>query len=139
MAQSINKALASTMGVMSSSITQSITRALMQSQSSGPQSTQNLGTTNVAQPGRKALAKSKHIASPPELQVQPALTDTPQAVNDGAIPPRNRAPGQAKSADPGSRHVPTRTRPIRTGVWRRSIMIYIWIIMVRNIPILGLK
>ncbi|CAH2292638.1 Hypothetical predicted protein, partial [Pelobates cultripes] len=98
MAQSINKALASAMGVMSSSITQSVTKALIQSQSCGPQSTLNPGTTNVVQPGRKALTKSKHIASPPELQVQPAMTGTPQAVKDGAIPPCNRAPGRAKSA-----------------------------------------
>ncbi|CAH2222089.1 Hypothetical predicted protein [Pelobates cultripes] len=97
MAQSINRALTSAMGVMSSSITQSITEALIQTQTSGMQNTRNPGPTNMAQPGRKALAKSRHVASPPELQVQPASNDTPQAVKDGAIPPRTGAPGQAKS------------------------------------------
>ncbi|CAH2247986.1 Hypothetical predicted protein [Pelobates cultripes] len=39
--------------------------------------------------------------------------------------------------DPGSGHSPKRTRPIRTGVWRRNMMIYAWTIIVRNIPIQG--
>ncbi|CAH2247988.1 Hypothetical predicted protein [Pelobates cultripes] len=43
------------------------------------------------------LWQKADVASPPELQVQPALNDMPEAVKDAAIPPRNIAPGRAKS------------------------------------------
>ncbi|CAH2220564.1 Hypothetical predicted protein [Pelobates cultripes] len=97
MTNSISKALTSAMVVMSSTITQSITQALMQAQLAPHAPMQRATVPNITLPGHKALCKPKHAIPPPIDQVTPGLTDTPQAVHDGAQQLCNRATGRAKA------------------------------------------
>ncbi|CAH2222969.1 Hypothetical predicted protein [Pelobates cultripes] len=85
----INKASASAMGVISSTITRFVTQVFMQGHST---------TQAPPQTSCKALSKHKHPDAPPHTQDNPGLNDMPQAVQGGAQQPRNRAAGRAKVA-----------------------------------------
>ncbi|CAH2220668.1 Hypothetical predicted protein, partial [Pelobates cultripes] len=95
MSHVVTKALTSAMGLMSESISQTITHALLGAQKSAqPITTQALPAIAPSQPhtGRKATAKTKHSSI--------SQMDSYTPVTDGAsnIPPRKRATSRAKSA-----------------------------------------
>ncbi|CAH2306354.1 Hypothetical predicted protein [Pelobates cultripes] len=95
---SIKKALTSAMGVMSSTITRSITQALMKGHPRTQAPPQTSDMPSIHLPGHKTSSKRKHPDPPPHIQDNPGLKDMPQAVQDGVQQPRNRATGRAKVA-----------------------------------------
>ncbi|CAH2324921.1 Hypothetical predicted protein [Pelobates cultripes] len=95
MSHVVTKALTSAMGLMSESLSQTITHAILGAQkSTQPVATQALPAVTPSQPhiGRKATAKTKHSSI--------SQMDSYTPVTDGApnIPPHKRATSRAKSA-----------------------------------------
>ncbi|CAH2295543.1 Hypothetical predicted protein [Pelobates cultripes] len=93
MAGSIQRAIASAMGLMSSSISQTLAQALFIPKRSHA----NMVTADKSAPtARKATSKTKHISPHLMNQALPELTAMLDAVPGGAIP-RKRATGRAKA------------------------------------------
>ncbi|CAH2282668.1 Hypothetical predicted protein [Pelobates cultripes] len=98
MAASINKALASAMGAMSASFSQTLTQALSQAHNA------HIATSVVHPPSatadvvsRKAKNKTKHLIFHSTDKAMPITTDPPLAIKEGALQPRKRASGRAKA------------------------------------------
>ncbi|CAH2315821.1 Hypothetical predicted protein [Pelobates cultripes] len=88
MSKSMSKVLASAMDVMSTSLSKTFTRSLLQAGMVAiPPASQ------TSQPCHKALAKTKHVSKTIKMESIPPVTD-----GTGVNPQLKRAPDQAKAA-----------------------------------------
>ncbi|CAH2283331.1 Hypothetical predicted protein [Pelobates cultripes] len=75
MSKSMSKALASAMDVMSTSLSKMFTQELLHTQMSVPPTSQTVVIPPASQPGRKALAKTKHASKTIKMDSIPPVTD----------------------------------------------------------------